>query len=450
VAVLDSMRRGFYDRPVPRYTSYPTATQFDASIGPVQHGEWLKEFDGASAALYLHVPFCRQLCWYCACHTMAMRREGTLDAYAESLRQELDLLAATAPDLVIDAIQWGGGTPTQLGTSRLADVGRQIDALFDRRADAEISIEVDPRYCDSEIAEVIAGLGTTRVSLGVQDFDTTVQEAINRPQTFDATATALRCLRAAGITKFNIDLVYGLPRQTLGTLSRTLDQALTLEPNRFAVFGYAHVPWMKPHQRLIDAGSLPDGATRAAMAAMVADRLVAGGYVQVGLDHYAKAGDALARAAANGKLHRNFQGYVTNDSSWVAGVGASAISCLPNGYSQNSSDAARYMAAIAAGGFATARGIAVNAEDRLRGEIIGLLMCCQAVNIAEACSRFGIESDSFIASAEGLAPLLRDGLITMTDGQLAVTDRGRPLVRYICAAFDRHYADIEGKHTHGV
>jgi oxygen-independent coproporphyrinogen III oxidase len=141
---------------------------------------------------------------------------------------------------------------------------------------------------------------------------------------------------------------------------------------------------------------------------------------------------------------------VTNDSSWVAGVGASAISCLPNGYSQNSSDAARYMAAIAAGGFATARGIAVNAEDRLRGEIIGLLMCCQAVNIAEACSRFGIESDSFIASAEGLAPLLRDGLITMTDGQLAVTDRGRPLVRYICAAFDRHYADIEGKHTHGV
>ncbi|MDI1285966.1 MAG: oxygen-independent coproporphyrinogen III oxidase [Reyranella sp.] len=439
-----------HDRPVPRYTSYPTAAQFDTSVGPAQHGKWLRDLDSAYAALYLHIPFCQQLCWYCACHTMAMQRKGTLEAYADGLCRELDLLALTAPGLVVDAIQWGGGTPTQLGAARLAAVGRRIEVLFDRRANLEISLEVDPRYCDAAIAEAIAVLGTTRVSLGVQDFDIDVQKAINRPQTFEMTVAAIGCLRTAGIKNFNIDLVYGLPRQTLETLSRTLDQALALEPGRFAVFGYAHVPWMKPHQRLIDADSLPDGTVRAAMAAMVRERLVGGGYVAVGLDHYAKMGDALARAATSGKLHRNFQGYVTNESPWVAGVGASAISCLPKGYSQNATETTKYMSAIESGSFATVRGVAVSVEDRLRREIIGDLMCRYAADIDESCRRYRMETEALLGTVDGLASLVRDGLVTMNEGLLVVTERGRPLIRYVCAAFDRHYTGGEGKHSRGI
>ncbi len=443
-------RSGPYDRPVPRYTSYPTAAQFNTSVGPAQHGEWLRDLDGTYAALYLHIPFCRQLCWYCACHTMAMHRKGTLDAYADRLCRELDLLAAAAPGLVVDSIQWGGGTPTQLGAARLTAVDRQIEMLFDRRANLEISVEIDPRYCDTEIAEAIAALGTTRASLGVQDFDVGVQEAINRLQTFEMTVAALGHLRAAGIKKFNIDLVYGLPRQTLETLSRTLDQAVALQPDRFAVFGYAHVPWMKPHQRLIDAGSLPDGTAREAMAAMVREMLLVGGYVAVGLDHYAKMGDELALAAMSGKLHRNFQGYVTNESLWVAGVGASAISSLPKGYSQNAAETAKYMAAIESGSLATVRGVAVSAEDRLRGEIIGELMCRYAADIGETCRRYRTEPEALLGAVDGLAPLVRDGLVTLNGARLAVTERGRPLVRYVCAAFDRHYTGGEGKHSRGI
>ena len=318
-----------YDRPVPRYTSYPTAAHFGARVGPDAHARWLSEIDGDSANLYLHVPFCAELCWYCACHTMAMRREGTLNAYADSLLRELELVAARVPDLVVDSIQWGGGTPSQLGVSRLLEVARRIAALFDRRSGAEVSMEVDPRHCTAELAEAMAQAGVTRASLGVQDFDEQVQAAINRPQSFATTAEALVRLREAGIERSNIDLVYGLPRQTLDTLARTLDQAIALAPDRFAVFAYAHVPWMKPHQKLIAPAMLPDGPTRAAMAKLVADRLVAAGYAQAGLDHYARERDTLARAAAAGTLRRTFQGYVADASPWVIGIGASAISSLP-------------------------------------------------------------------------------------------------------------------------
>ncbi len=311
-------------------------------------------------------------------------------------------------------------------------------------------MEVDPRYCDAEIAEAMAALGVTRASLGVQDFDPSVQQAINRPQSFEVTDAALQRLRGVGIAAFNIDLVYGLPRQTLETLSRTLDQALALAPDRFAVFGYAHVPWMKPHQKLIAAETLPAAPLRAAMAALVAERLVGGGYVQVGLDHYARAADKLARAATGGRLRRNFQGYVADNSAWVAGVGASAISCLPAGYSQNIPDVAQYMAAIAAGRFATARGVAVSADDRLRGDIISHLMCQYEVDIGKACRSRHVDPADFLAAIDGLAPLVHDGLIAIDGWRIAVTDRGRPLVRYVCAAFDRYHSGAEGRHSTGV
>jgi oxygen-independent coproporphyrinogen-3 oxidase len=447
---MDAATIAAYDRPVPRYTSYPTAAQFHAGVGPHDHARWLAELEGGAAAFYLHVPFCRELCWYCACHTMAMRREGTLEVYAAALMRELELVAETVPDLMIDGVQWGGGTPSQLGPHRLAAVGRRLGDLFDRRSGAEMSMEVDPRYGTPELVEAMAGIGVTRASLGVQDFDERVQEAINRRQSFDVTAETLRRLRAAGIGRINIDLVYGLPCQTLETLARTIDQAISLGPDRFAVFAYAHVPWMKPHQKLIDAQSLPDAPMRAAMAELVAERLVAGGYRQIGLDHYALPLDPLAQAAEEGELRRTFQGYVADASPWVVGFGASAISSLPHGHTQNTADAARYLAAIEQRRFATARGVAIDADDRLRGEIIDRLMCAFEADIGGICGRHATAADAFLAVVPGLAALRSDGLVRLEDGHLTVTERGRPLVRSICAAFDRYYTGAEGRHSRGI
>ena len=439
-----------YDRPVPRYTSYPTAAQFDATVGSAQHADWLSDLNGSTASLYLHVPFCRELCWYCACHTMAMRRPGTLEAYADTLAEELVRIKQAAPGLVLDAIQWGGGTPSQLGAARLRLIGRRIATLFDRRCGAETSLELDPRQCNGAIAESIAEIGVTRISLGVQDFDPAVQQAINRIQSFETTAAAIGMLRAEGIKRFNIDLVYGLPHQTLESLDRTLDLALKLSPSRFAVFGYAHVPWMKSHQKLIDEASLPGADLRAAMAQRVTDRLVDAGYVRIGLDHYARQDDALAAAARDGGLQRNFQGYVADNSPWIVGVGASAISSLPRGFSQNVSDPAPYMAAIAQGGFATARGVALTNDDRLRARIIERLMCDSQVDLEQECRRFHVDPEAFSVSIDQLPVLERDGLIAKDDWRLDVTDEGRPLVRFICAAFDRHFTGAAGRHSRGI
>lgn len=446
---MDPALLAAYDRPVPRYTSYPTAAQFSASVGPAEHAGWLRDLDGGSAVLYLHVPFCQALCWYCACHTMAMNRPGTLDDYADALIREIEEVARLAPALVVEGIQWGGGTPGQLGAARLRAVSRRIDELFDRRADAEISLEIDPRHCDLELAAAVAAMRATRVSLGVQDFDEAVQAAINRQQSLEDTAGAIERLRAVGVSRFNIDLVYGLPRQTPDSLSRTLDAALGLAPDRFAVFGYAHVPWMKPHQKLIDEATLPDNEVRARMATLVRARLVVAGYRDIGLDHYVRPGDRLEQAWRAGTLHRNFQGYVADRTGMVVGVGASAISSLPKGFAQNVADPARYIAAAGDGGLATARGIALTADDHLRAAIIDRVMCQGAVDIGMLCRAHRVDPEAFMATVE-LGSLVRDGLVRLDGRCLVVTQAGRPFVRFVCAAFDRHYTGQEGRHSRGL
>lgn len=439
-----------YDRPVPRYTSYPTAAQFHGAVGPVEHRAWLGGLAGRSATVYLHVPFCARLCWYCACNTSAMSRPDSLDAYARSLQREVDLAAETVPDLLVGAIQWGGGTPSQLGAARLVEVSRRLATLFDRASGAETSMEVDPRFCDESLVVAMTAMGVTRASLGVQDFDIGVQQAINRLQSVDDTAAAVARLHGAGIARINIDLVYGLPQQTPETLDRTLDAALALSPDRFAVFGYAHVPWMKARQRLIDGASLPDARMRAALAALVAERLVAAGYVRIGLDHYARPGDTLAEAEERGRLRRSFQGYVAEANPSVVGLGASAISSLPAGYTQNAPDARRYGAMIEAGSFATVRGLELTDADRLRGEIIERLMCSFAVDLGEICRRHAVAPETFIDGIEDLPALLDDGLVRRDGERLQVTERGRPLVRFVCAAFDPHLAHTDSRHSRGI
>ena len=436
-----------YDRPVPRYTSYPTAAQFEAGVGPVQHRAWLTDLNETAAALYLHVPFCKELCWYCACHTAAVNRVESLDSYAHALGTEIDRVAAIAPDLIVGAIQWGGGTPTHLGASRLVAIAERLALRFDRLSGAEISMEVDPRYCDDEVVGAMKDIGINRASMGVQDFDPTVQLAINRVQSIEATEAAVKRLRRAGIAQVNIDLVYGLPFQTLDGLSQTLRAAVALEPDRFAVFGYAHVTWMKQRQALIDTAGLPGPSLRAEMAALVARLLGDAGYIQIGLDHYARPRDPLATAAATGRLRRNFQGYVVSDSPWVVGLGASAISSLPRGFTQNVASAARYIAALETGEFATARGLCLSDADRLRGEIIDRLMCVNAADIGSICRRHRVRPAEFLAGIDSLPKLIEDGLVVLDRERLSVTDLGRPLVRSVCAAFDNHLATGGGRHT---
>ena len=323
---MDATTIAAYDRSVPRYTSYPTAAQFHGAVGAVQHKAWLGDLGRDGSTIYLHVPFCARLCWYCACHTAAMNRSESLAAYARALAKEIDLVAEATPGMMVGQIQWGGGTPSQLGSANLVAVAKRLAARFDRRSGSETSMEADPRFCDDEFVATMREIGVDRVSFGVQDFDLDVQKAINRLQSIEDTASAIKRIRAAGIARINIDLVYGLPKQTPETLARTLDAALELAPDRFAVFAYAHVPWMKARQRLIEAESLPGAEARAVMADLVAQRLVEGGYKRIGLDHYARPNDALSTAADRGRLRRSFQGYVVVDQPSVVGLGASAIS----------------------------------------------------------------------------------------------------------------------------
>lgn len=447
---MDATTLAAYDKAVPRYTSYPTAAQFDARVGPAEHAAWLRALGGKSATVYVHVPFCAQLCWYCACHTVAMNRGEALDAYARAVMLEIDRLAALAPELIVGAIQWGGGTPSQLGARRLVDVARHLAARFDRRSGSEISMEIDPRHCDDELVGAMTQIGVTRASLGVQDFDPGVQQAINRLQSAEMTAGVLERLRRAGIRRINIDLVYGLPRQTLATLSRTLDAALALAPDRFAVFGYAHVPWMKPRQRLIEEAELPGAALRSEMAALVSEKVSGAGYRRIGLDHFARPDDSLAKADASGRLHRTFQGYVADESPWVVGLGASAISSLPDGYAQNVAAADRYIAVLEAGSLATARGVALSDADRLRAEIINKLMCLQSVDLAEVCRRHRVEPAAFLADIDALPQLIEDGLVSREADVLHVTASGRPLVRSVCAAFDGHFKPGVERHSRAI
>lgn len=447
---MDARTIATYDRPVPRYTSYPSAAQFDQRIGSVQHAAWLGELADRVATLYLHVPFCAKLCWYCACHTAAVNRPESLETYADGLNAELERVGQLAPRVVIGAIQWGGGTPSQLGPRRLAAVARRIATTFDRRSGAEMSMEADPRYCDDELVATMKAMGVGRVSIGVQDFEPAVQRAINRLQTVEETSDAVGRCRRAGIRSVNIDLVYGLPHQTLDSLASTLESALEIQPDRFAVFAYAHVPWMKARQNLIPAETLPGAALRADMAALVTQRLRDAGYVEVGLDHFALPSDALAQAAAAGRLRRTFQGYVTDDSPWVLGIGASAISSLPSGYVQNDSSTERYLRAVQSGMLATARGIQLTKDDRLRAAIIGRLMCGYGVDLRGLCVDHRVDFDAFVADIPGLVPLLEDGLAVLAGGQLSLTARGRPLVRTVCAAFDRYYTGAPGRHARGI
>jgi oxygen-independent coproporphyrinogen-3 oxidase len=436
----------------PRYTSYPTAPHFHAGIDERAWRRWLGALAPVSpVSLYVHIPFCDTLCWFCACHTTVVNRYAPVRAYCDLLTDELEKVAAalgrTAP---VRQIHWGGGSPTMLAPGDIARLANAIGANFDVGPKTEFAVEIDPRGFSSESADALAAAGLTRASIGVQDCDPQVQRAINRVQSMETTRAAVDLLRARGVASLNIDLVYGLPQQTVKGLERTIDFALSLNPDRLAVFGYAHVPHFKKHQKLIAEDALPAPAERFEQAMAAQTRISERGYIPVGIDHFARPTDSLAVALAEGALHRNFQGYTTDDSPALIGVGASAIGSLPQGYVQNLPDVRTYRAALAAGRLATARGVALSAEDRLSRDAIERLMCDLAVDLGAVAGAHGRTREIFAPALEELAPLMAAGVVTLAGDRLIVAPQWRVLTRLVCAAFDAYLKDGAARHAVAV
>jgi oxygen-independent coproporphyrinogen-3 oxidase len=436
-----------YDRPVPRYTSYPTAPHFHAGVGAADYVRWLRECDaGQPISLYLHVPYCRQMCWYCGCHTKIVARQEPIDRFVETLHAEIDLiadiLAVGGARRRVNQIHWGGGTPNVVLPVQFAELMEHIARRFDLDAGAARAVELDPRWVTRNWLDALRHAGINRASLGVQDFDPTVQAAINRVQSFELVRGAVTGLRETGIGSINLDLLYGLPRQTLETLARTVDLAAALEPDRISLFGYAHVPWMKANQKQIDEGALPDARLRWLLQEQAAAQLHRKGYRAIGFDHFARPDDDLALASEQGRLQRNFQGYTIDDSGILIGLGPSAIGSLPAGYVQNAVAIADWQRAIADGKAATSRGIALAGGDLARRDIINALMCDGHVDLAAVRDRYPDTWLDYASDLERLRPLLADGLVEISGNDIRLTENGRPLMRVVAACFD-HYLHPE-------
>jgi oxygen-independent coproporphyrinogen-3 oxidase len=440
----------YADVRLPRYTSYPTAPHFSTEVNEAQYRSWLASLPATDASLYLHIPFCAAMCWYCGCHTTVAARKAPMIRYLDCLRQEIELVARYRRQLLlVRHIHFGGGTPTLIPPKQLQLTMDRLHAHFRIANDAEIAIEIDPRTFTADMALTLRVCAFNRASIGVQSFDLAVQQAINRVQSFEVTRTAVTLLRANGVRAINFDLIYGLPKQTVQSCLDTVEQALALRPDRFAVFGYAHVPSFKPHQRKIDGVALPDSEMRFAQSRAIAEVLVGAGYLEIGLEHFALPGDALARAAARGRLHRNFQGYTTDEAEVLIGLGASSIGRMPQGFVQNEVGIPQYERLVRQCRLPIARGYRFSGEDRMRGAIIERLMCDQSVDLAAICQDFGADPAKLLETG-ALEPLIADGLVKREGACLSLTLHARPLVRSIAAAFDAHLSSGNNRHSRAI
>lgn len=436
-----------YGERVPRYTSYPTAPHFKGDVDAATYASWLAEIDAtAPVSAYVHIPFCRSLCWYCGCNMSVARSNAPIADYVDWLIEEIGLVRLHAgAQLAISALHFGGGTPNALPPRDLARLVAELRRRFDIAANAEIAAEIDPRVLTVEWIAAAVDAGLNRVSLGIQDFDARVQQAVNRIQPLAQTAWSVEAFRDAGIGSINMDLIYGLPLQTTLSVARTVTEVIRLAPDRVALFGYAHVPWMKPAQRLLPEQSLPGPRERFDQQAIAAALLVDAGYIRIGLDHFARRDDALASQQVN----RNFQGYTTDSAQTLLGFGASAIGRLPRGYVQNATRTPDWRKAIADGRLATARGVPVSVEDSFRAEIIGRLMCDLTVDLGKIENHRAFAA-TIAPDLARLRALEDDGLVERRGERIHVSELGRPFVRSIASVFDSYLDRGIGRHSKGI
>lgn len=437
---------------VPRYTSYPTAPHFHEGIGPDQYAAWLGEIPASSSlSLYVHIPFCDTMCWFCGCNTKVTQKYKPIVGYMDGLLEEISHVARLVKGgPAVASIHWGGGSPTILSPEDIRRLSAHICSSFEFAVDAEFAVEVDPRDFDEDRVLALVESGLTRASIGVQDFDPRVQKAINRIQTYEETKTVIEALRGRGVGSINIDAMYGLPFQGMKELENTLKLVVQLQPERVALFGYAHVPWMKSHQKMIKEDSLPDLTARHAQAAFASDYLADAGYVRIGFDHFAVPSDSLAQAALGGGLKRNFQGYTTDEAASLIGLGASAISRLPQGYVQNDPATAQYLAKVGRGELTAVKGIELSDDDIMRASVIETLICDLSFSNEEFSARYGERAAPVLAEMAGLDDFVADGLIVRTLDGIRITDEGRPFVRTICARFDAYLNKGKARHSVAV
>lgn len=442
-----------HDGRAPRYTSYPTAVQFSAGVGPGEYGDWLAGLSHDTAvSLYVHVPFCTRLCWYCGCNTRVVNRPEPIGEYVRYLLREVELVARKLDGRrSASALHLGGGTPNTLTVDELQAVFRALGRAFSFADDMEIAAELDPASLTRSWVEAAGALGLNRASLGVQTLDSKVQAAVNRTETFEQIEECVAALREIRVRSLNLDLMYGLPHQTTQSVLDTIDAVLKFRPERLALFGYAHVPWMKSHQKLIAEAALPGPAERLDQALTAEEKLVREGYVPIGLDHFALPDDELARAKANHRLRRNFQGYTTDSAKTLIGFGASAIGAMPEGYVQNHTQELPWRQAIDRGEAPIARGVAITDDDRFRAEIIERLMCDFAVDLEAVAGRHHSRSISELDEAlSRLRPFLEDRFISIEGRRIEVLPSGRPLVRSISACFDAYLQPDALRHSRAV
>ncbi|MCB1357305.1 MAG: oxygen-independent coproporphyrinogen III oxidase [Maritimibacter sp.] len=448
---LTQLRKlGLFDARVPRYTSYPTAPQFKPGVGSELVSSWISDLpEGSSVSLYVHIPFCRRLCWFCACRTQGTQTAEPVAAYVETLKKELALIKARLPQgITLEHLHWGGGTPTLLEPQMIADLAGAVFDTAPLAEGAQFSVEIDPTEIDDARLDALAAAGLNRASIGVQDFDPMIQEVIGRPQSYEVTKAAVDGLRARGIRSLNVDLLYGLPHQTDARIADSVNKVISLGPDRIALFGYAHVPWMSKRQQLIPTDALPTPEARLELYNVARDLFVGAGMEEIGIDHFAHPDDGLAIAHRNGTMHRNFQGYTEDKSPALIPVGASSIGRFPQGYAQNEPATSKYQERVRAGGLATAKGHVFAGDDLVRARIIELLLCDFRADLGAVAAEHGVARATVEAMAEGLDEAM-PGTITLKDGVLTILDDARPLARMIARYFDA-YDMSTARHSQAV
>lgn len=432
--------RLWMEKPAPRYTSYPTAPFFHDGVGEADYIGTLGRI-GANdpVSLYFHIPFCAEMCLFCGCHTYITNRDDRIHNYVEAVIKEMEMVARHAPHrLRMSHLHFGGGTPNAMPATTMAQLFEAMHRVFDFGDCREFAMEIDPRTLQRDQVRVMADAGVTRISLGVQDFNPEVQQVVNRVQPYDRVAEVCDWLRDAGLRRINFDLMYGLPLQTEKSVVETAARAVQLQPDRFALFSYAHVPHMKPHQKALNDKGIAGDRERLLMERAARDVLGAAGYESVGMDHFAKPDDGLAVAQREGRMRRNFQGYTDDEALTMVALGASAIGFNKDGYVQNQKETRAYQQSIAEGKLPIVRGYHLTGEDRVRSAIIEKLMCTFACDVQAVAAAHGWEASRFDAEMQALGPFVEHGLVTRDGYHVMLASPYRQAIRSVAAVFDAH------------